>query len=147
MMDIERRRPLTFTAGRLAILVPYSIALWALAWAVIRFRGPQGAFSGKGQLAIYGYTLLLTFPINWLHLKLANLPRTEIVNAVALTLACATTIDAVCMGFFPQVYGVPPELLRKGAAWILWAGAIACFFAFLTRMRATDQGVVSSVSD
>jgi hypothetical protein len=77
-----------------------------------------------------------TVVINWLHLKLADLPRQEIVNAVAITLAAATTVDGTLSWFFPQAYGSDPEVLRHGAAFIMWAGAVAFWLAFLTRLSA-----------
>ena len=138
MSDISRpdSAGLALTPGRLAILAPYAVVLWALAWTTIHFRGPAGAFLGTQGVVTYALTVPLTILINWLHLKLARLPATEIVDAVAVTLAVATTIDGVCIGFFPQAYGVDDATLRHGVAWILWAGAVACYLAFRTRVRA-----------
>jgi hypothetical protein len=31
-----------FTPRRLAILLPYALVLWAIAWSMSRFRGPRG---------------------------------------------------------------------------------------------------------
>lgn len=134
------------TAGKLAILVPLALALWALAWSIIHFRGPVGAFVGVKGAILYAFTILLTIPINWLHLKLASLPKSEIVNAVAVTLAVATTIDGVCIGFFPQVYSVDDTTLRHGAAWLLWAGAVACYLAFRTRRAALRESAAADAA-
>jgi hypothetical protein len=123
---------------KLAILIPYGLVLWAIAWSLIRFRGPFGIFEGSKGIALFVTTVPATVLINWLHLKLANLPKREIVNAVAVTLATATTIDAVCMFRFPEVYGTDPTMLRQGAAYIIWAGAVACWLAFMTR-RSADR--------
>ena len=128
--------PLTFTASRLAVLVPYAFVLWAFAWGTIRFRGPPGAFEGEKGLVVYLAVIPATVLINWLHLKLARLPKSEIVNAVALTLAVATTLDGTFFWFFPQVYGTDPAVLRHGAAFIIWAGAVAFWLAFITRLTA-----------
>ena len=81
-------------------------------------------------------TIPTTIVINWLHLKLADLPKHEIVNAVALTLAVATTLDGTFFWFMPEVYGTDPAVLRHGAAFIIWAGAVACWLAFATRLSA-----------
>ena len=128
--------PLTFTAGRMAVLVPYAFVLWALAWSTIRFRGPHGIFEGEKGLILYLAVIPSTILINWLHLKLARLPKSEIVNAVALTLTVATSLDGTLFWFYPQVYGTDPEVLRHGAAFIIWAGAVAFWLAFLTRLTA-----------
>jgi hypothetical protein len=134
---------LAFTPRRLAILLPLALVLWALAWSAIRFRGPHGAFDGVRGVVTYLGVIPATAVINWLHLKLASLPRQEIVNAVAITLATATTLDGTLFWFFPQVYGNDPEVLRHGAAFIIWAGAVAFSLAFVTRLsvrrgRETD---------
>jgi hypothetical protein len=125
---------LAFTPRRLAILLPYALVLWALAWSAIRFRGPHGAFDGVRGVVTYVGVIPATVVINWLHLKLADLPRHEIVNAVAITLAAATTLDGTFFWFFPRVYGNDPEVLRHGAAFIIWAGAVAFGLAFVTRL-------------
>ena len=127
---------LALTPRKLAILVPYAFVLWGIAWSTIHFRGPAGAFNGNRAVLTFALTIPLTILLNWLHLKLASLPPSEIVNAVALTLAVATTIDAVCLTFFPQIYGVDHETLMHAAGWLLWAGAVACYLAFRTRRRA-----------
>jgi hypothetical protein len=128
---------LAFTRGRVAILLPYALVLWALAWTTIRFRGPHGAFVGVTGVVTYLSVIPATMLINWLHLKLANLPKREIVNAVAITLAAATTLDGTFFWFFPEVYGNDPEVLRHGAAFIIWAGAVAFWLAFVTRLSAS----------
>lgn len=130
---------LAFTPGKLAILVPLALALWVFAFCMIHFRGPAGAFTGIQGAITYALVIPLTVPVNRLHLKLAGLPKSEIVNAVALTLAVATTIDGICICFFPGVYGVDDATLRRGAAWLLWAGAVACFLAFRTRRAALRE--------
>jgi len=130
---------LAFTPGRLAILLPYALVLWALAWTTIRFRGPHGAFDGVTGIVTYLAVIPATILINWLHLKLAKLPKHEIVNAVAITLAAATTLDGTFFWFFPEVYGNDPAVLRHGAAFIIWAGAVAFWLAFLTRLSASRE--------
>jgi hypothetical protein len=128
---------LAFTPARLAVLVPYAFVLWAFAWSLIHFRGPRGAFEGGWGIATYLGTIPITMVINWLHLKLARLPKQEIVNAVAITLTIATSLDGTFFWFFPDVYGSDPALLRHGAAFIIWAGAVAFWLAFITRLSAT----------
>ncbi len=127
---------LALTPGRLVILIPYAVVLWGIAWTTIHFRGPAGAFTGIQGIITFALTIPVTILINWLHLKLARLPATEIVDAIAVTLAVATTIDGICIAFFPQVYGVDDAILCHGAAWLLWAGATACYLAFRTRSHA-----------
>jgi len=136
MTRVESDMPLAFTPRRLAILLPYALVLWAIAWSAIRFRGSHGAFEGLRGIVTYLAVIPATVLINWLHLKLADLPREEIVNAVAITLAAATTLDGTLFWFFPQVYGSDPVVLRHGAAFIIWAGAVAFWLAFLTRLSA-----------
>ncbi len=127
---------LAFTPRRLAILLPYAFALWVVAWSLIRFRGPQGAFQGWWGVATYISVIPATIFINRLHLTLAKLPKHEIVNAVAITLAAATTLDGTLFWFYPQFYGSDPTVLRQGAAFIIWAGAVAVWLAFVTRLSA-----------
>lgn len=129
-------RALAFTPSRLAILVPYAFVLWGVAWYTIHVRGPHGAFDGALGVVTYLAVIPVTVVINWLHLKLARLPKSEIVNAVAITLAVATTLDGTFFWFFPRVYSTDPVLLRHGAAFIIWAGAVAFWLAFLTRLSA-----------
>jgi hypothetical protein len=146
--DFEQRatgdRALAFTPGRLAVLVPYAFVLWASAWSLIHFRGPRGAFDGNWGILAYLGTIPATIVINWLHLKLARLPKHEIVNAVAITLTIATTLDGTCFWFFPGVYASDPVVQRHGAAFIIWAGAVAFWLAFITRLTAdrsrSDKG-------
>jgi hypothetical protein len=129
-------RALAFTPARLVVLVPYAFVLWASAWSLIHFRGPHGAFEGGWGIATYLGTIPITMVINWLHLKLARLPKHEIINAVAITLTIATSLDGAAFWFFPNVYGSDPALLRHGAAFIIWAGAVAFWLAFITRLSA-----------
>ena len=131
-----RSAGLAFTPGRLAILVPYALLPWARAWRTIHFRGPHGLFVGWCGVFTYMVIVPSTVIINGLHLVLARLPKTEIVDAIAVTLGLATTIDGVCIAFHPQVYGVDDATLRRGAAWLLWAGAVACYLAFRARAHA-----------
>jgi hypothetical protein len=133
--EVQAGRPLTFTPARLAVLIPYGVALWLFAFSVIHFSAPQ---SWVGAMGVFGYavTIPITMVINWLHLKLARLPKREIVYAVAVTLAVATTIDGIVMAFFPGVYGVDLATLQKAGAFIIWAGAVAFWLAFWTRLSA-----------
>jgi hypothetical protein len=131
-------RAVALSPAKLAILIPFGLALWALAWSIIRFRGPLGILDGWNGITLFVGTIPATVLINRLHLKIAGLPKTEIVNAVAVTLATATTIDAVCMFRFPEVYGSDSTMLRRAAAYIIWAGAVACWLAFVTR-RSADR--------
>ena len=132
-------RAVALEPRKLAILIPYAFVLWLIAWSTIRFRGPLGGLDGISGIVGYVVTIPVTVAINWLHLKLANLPKSEIVNAVAVTLATATTIDGTCLWFFPSVYGTDPVVLRKGAAFIIWAGAVAFWLAFRTRAQAVAE--------
>ena len=110
---------LAFRPERIAVLVPFALVLWLLAWSIIHFRGPHGVFAGTHALVIYALIVPLTVVINRLHLIIARLPATEMVDAIAITLAVATTIDGVCIAFYPQVYGVDEVTLRRSAAWLL----------------------------
>jgi hypothetical protein len=125
--------------SKLAILLPYALFLWCIAWSMIHFRGPHGIFEGTMGIAIYAVTIPTTVLLNRLHLKLTGLPNTQIVNCVAVTLAAATTIDGICLSFFPSMYGNNPDVLRQGAAYIIWAGAVACWLAFGTLRSAQKK--------
>ena len=124
------------TPGKVLLLVAFSSCAWFGAATYIRLGAPAGQFSGTEGLYTYGETALVTIPLNWLTRLMVRMPPRAMVQVIAVTSGWAGLLDGVAMSHFPWLYGSDPANILAGAAWLLWALAVAGILSLITTWRA-----------
>jgi hypothetical protein len=122
-------------ARKIAFLAAYAMMLWSFAWAIIHFGGPRGHFAGMQHVLLYALTIPVTLLTNLQSRRRVGLPRSQTLTAVAITSCVAMFADSLVLGWFPWIYSTNPDVARAGAAWLLWAIAVALVLAVIS---ATD---------
>jgi hypothetical protein len=120
---------------KILVLAAYAMMLWSFAWAIIHFAGPRGLFSGAQHVLLYALTIPVTMLTNRQSCRRAGLPKSQTLTAVAITSFVAMFADSIVFGWFPWVYSADSDVARAGAAWLLWAIAVALVLAAIA---ATD---------
>jgi hypothetical protein len=123
-------------ARKIAYLAAYALMLWSFAWAIIHFGGPRGLFAGAQHVLLYALTIPVTMLTNLQSRRRAGLPKSQTLTAVAITSFVAMFADSIVFGWFPWIYSPNPDAARAGAAWLLWAIAVALILAAIS---ATDS--------
>jgi len=123
-------------AGKVALLAAYGMMLWGFALGIIHFGGPRGLFAGVPHMLLYALTIPVTMLTNRQSRRRAGLKKSQTLTAVALTSTVAMLADSLILGWFPWVYSTDPDVARAGAAWLLWAIAVALALAVIS---ATDS--------
>lgn len=124
------------TPRQLAILAGYAVILWLFALGLIHFRGPAGIFEGLWHAVLYALTIPVTMYTNASSRRWAGLPKSRTLEAVAVTSLVALFMDGVAFGFFPALYSTDPHVALSGAAWLLWAIAVALVLALVSSTDA-----------
>jgi hypothetical protein len=123
-------------ARKIAALAAYAMMLWSFAWAIIHFGGPRGLFTGVRHVLLYALTIPVTMLTNLQSRKRVGLPKSQTLTAVGITSFVAMFADSLFFGWFPWIYSTDPYMARAGAAWLLWAIAVALVLAVIS---ATDS--------
>lgn len=123
-------------ARKIAALAAYAMMLWSFAWAIIHFGGPRGLFTGVRHVLLYALTIPVTMLTNLQSRKRVGLPKSQTLTAVGITSFVAMFADSLVFGWFPWIYSTDPDMARAGAAWLLWAIAVALVLAVIS---ATDS--------
>jgi hypothetical protein len=110
--------------------------LWGFALGIIHFGGPRGLFAGVPHMLLYALTIPVTMLTNLQSRRRVGLPKSQTLTAVAITSFVAMFADSLVFGWFPWVYSADPGVARAGAAWLLWAIAVALVLAAIS---ATDS--------
>ena len=125
-------------ARKIAFLAAYAMMLWSFAWGIIHFGGLRGLFAGVPHVLLYALTIPVTMLTNLQSRRRVGLPKSQTLTAVAITSFVAMFADSLVFGWFPWVYSADPGVARAGAAWLLWAIAVALVLAVIS---ATDSDV------
>jgi len=105
-------------------LVALGLLVWFIGAMAVRFGRPLGLFDAYLPL-LYLATVPVMFATVWIVRLLAGLrPGAPYVTGVALATAAAIACDGLIISFHPALYGGEGDGLARGAAWILWAGAV-----------------------
>jgi hypothetical protein len=120
---------------KIVFLAAYAMMLWSFAWAIIHFAGPHGLFAGAQHVLLYAMTIPVTMLTNLQSRRRAGLPKSQTLTAVAMTSFVAMFADSLVFGWFPWIYSTDSDVARAGAAWLLWAIAVALVLAVIS---ATD---------
>ncbi|MCP5412975.1 MAG: hypothetical protein H6924_12800 [Alphaproteobacteria bacterium] len=73
----------------------------------------------------------------WLVLKLGNLAPRELPAGAAFVGSIAMMIDGAALRFAPWLYGTDDNVLRLGAAWLLWGYGVSFAIALIWARRST----------
>jgi len=123
-------------ARKIAFLAAYAMMLWSFAWAIIHFGGSRGLFGGANHVLLYALTVPVTILTNLQSRRRVSLPKSQTLTAVAVTSFVAMFADSLVFGWFPWIYSTDPGVARAGAAWLIWAIAVALVLAVIS---ATDS--------
>jgi hypothetical protein len=119
-------------ARKIAFLFAYGMMLWSFAWAIIHFGGQRGQFAGVQHVLLYALTIPVTILTNLQCRRRVGLPKSQTITVVAITSFVAMFADSVVFGWFPWIYSTNPDVARAGAAWLLWAIAVALILAVIS---------------
>lgn len=133
--DIARSDVSVRKLRKILFLAAYAMMLWSYAWAIIHFAGPGGLFTGALHVLLYAITIPVTMLTNLQSRRRVGLPKSQTLTAVAITSLVAMFTDSVVFGWFPWIYSTDSDVARAGAAWLLWAIAVALVLAVIS---ATD---------
>lgn len=119
----------------MTILIVWGALLWASGVLILRWAVSIDALQGAPHLIAYALTVVGTIPLIPLTPRLAGLPRSETVSAVALVGMTALLIDGIVIGYIPWLYSADPVQARGCAGALLWAVGVALALAFIMQPR------------
>ncbi len=134
-LNIDPAAQAALDVRKIGFLAAYAMMLWCFAWAIIHFGGPHGTFAGAQHVLLYALTIPVTMLTNRQSRRRVGLPKSQTLTAVTITSLVAMFADSVVFGWFPWIYCTDPDTARAGAAWLLWAIAVALMLAVIS---ATD---------
>ncbi len=138
--------------SRILLFAALGAAFWFQAALIIRFCGTAVFTENNPNLILF---YLLAIPITALSLfitrRISKLPYTDLLKPVAIMTFTATSLDAVALTWFRQLYSQSFEVALCGAAWILWGVGLGLLFSFYLDLKGSkpQRGVypVHKVSD
>ena len=119
----------------MAILIAWGALLWASGVLILRWVVSIDALQGSAHVLVYALTLAGTVPLVPLTPRLAGLPRSETVSAIAVASMTALLIDGIVIGYIPWLYSADPVQARGCASALLWAVGVALALAFIMQPR------------
>lgn len=123
-----RMKPMT-------ILIAWGVVLWASGVLILRWLVSMDALHGTPQVLAYALTIAGTVPLIPLTPRLAGLPRSDTVSAIAVVSMTALLIDGIVIGYFPALYSADPVQARACAGALLWAVGVALALGFAMQPR------------
>jgi Family of unknown function (DUF5367) len=111
-------QPRSFNPILFAIL---GAIFWFEALLFIRFEGTSLFVKGNPLLwLLFGASI----PISWCLVKVSaivtKVSDDDRLNAVAIMVITAASLDGIALTWFPDWYGLSPAGLLLAAAWLLW---------------------------
>ena len=126
------------TGSQISRLVGWSLLLWAVAAAAIRFL--PGLFTDPVQ---GGLSFVTTVPVAWLSVvltrRIGSLDRDRLLAGVGLVGAVAMMVDGLVLRWAPSIYGAQDTTVRLGAAWLLWGYGISLLIALVISARGSPR--------
>lgn len=122
----------------LKLFVALGAAFWFNAALIIRFAGAT-VFSenNPGMLFFFALAVPLTWVSMYITKLVSKLRFDELLRPVVIMTFTATTLDAVALTYFRQLYSESFDVALHGAAWILWGAGLGLFFALYFSEKAT----------
>ncbi|HEV2533202.1 hypothetical protein [Phenylobacterium sp.] len=116
--------------SQIAILTLVGLAFWAAATVSIRWSAYGLLDPTRGALMF-----ATALPVGWLSVRAtrsaARLAREQLAAGVLLAGAVAMLVDGAALRWAPQVYGDTEQLVRLGAAWLLWGYGVSLVLALI----------------
>ena len=136
MLHFEEAKLLT--GSQISRLVGWSLLLWAVAAAAIRFL--PGLFTDPVQ---GGLSFVTTVPVAWLSVvltrRIGSLDRDHLLAGVGLVGAVAMMVDGLVLHWAPSIYGAQDTTVRLGAAWLLWGYGVSRLIALVISARGSPR--------
>lgn len=122
--------------SNLLLFVALGTAFWIIAALIIRFAGAT-VFSenNPGMLLFFALAVPLTLVSMYITKLVSKLRFEELLHPVVIMTFTATTLDAIALTYFRQLYSESFEVALHGAAWILWGAGLGLFFSFCLSQR------------
>lgn len=111
------------TRSQAVRMVAFGLLVWFIGAIMVRFAR-QFDLLGALMPVTYLATLPIMIVTVWLGKRIGGLQGPQYLSGVALATAAAIACDGLVIPLYPALYGGPGEDLARGAAWILFAGAM-----------------------
>lgn len=104
-------------------MVLYGLVVWFVGALAVRLVRQFDLLDAQMAL-VYLATFPMMFITVWLGRRIGGLSDAQYVTGVAVATASAIACDGLAIPLLPALYGGPGEDFARGAAWILFAGAV-----------------------
>jgi hypothetical protein len=115
------------------LFVILGAVFWFEALLFIRFEGTPLFVNGNPLLLLL---FVASIPIAWILVKtsaiVSKVDGDDILNAVAIMVLTAASLDGIALTWFPGWYGLAPAGLLLAAAWLLWGVALSLGIGYWT---------------
>jgi Family of unknown function (DUF5367) len=119
-------------SSKLSLLIFLGVFFWFVAAMTVKLSG-NAVFTEHNFYRILMF--VAAFPITFIFLsisiKVANLKKAEILNAVVVMTITATFLDGIALTWFRQLYAETFEIALYGAAWILFGAGVGLLFGYV----------------
>jgi len=126
------------SSRQIVILTAYSLLLWLLAMLSIRWMPQSLTDPVMGPLGF-----LISVPVGglcvWLAVRIAGLARHQWVAGTAIGAMPAMLLDGLALRWMPHWYANDPEVIRLGAAWLLWGYGASLAVALIAARRGGES--------
>lgn len=117
---------------KVVLSVILGVIFWFIAALTIRFFG-ESVFSENSNYKILMFILI--FPLSYVFIfitqKVADLQKSELLNAVSIVTMTAMFLDGIALTFFRGLYSDKYEVSHYGAAFILFGVGVAFLLAYV----------------
>jgi hypothetical protein len=120
----------------ISLFVLLGTLFWFEALLFIRFEGTSLFVNGNPLLlSLFGATI----PISWISVKVSEIVTKvqgdELLNAVAIMVITAASLDGIALTWCPGWYGLAPAGLSIAAAWLLWGVGLSLAIGYRTALK------------
>jgi hypothetical protein len=140
---VTQKEAIVITLKQLKILSLFTVLLWVLATAAIRYFPGSFTNSVAGNIGF-----VASIPIGWVCVRAARrwaeLAREQLVAGTAFVVALAMLIDASALRWMHAVYSTDDagSIFRLGSAWLLWGYGVSLAIALAMARRRSEEGAL-----
>lgn len=119
--------------GRLlAVFIVLGVVFWFSGMMIVRIANSAVFTAGNPLLPVM---FVLAFPLLAVTLIIAHLisrvPLREMFEPTVIMTFTALFLDGSVITFIPHLYADDPIVVMRGAAWIMWGGAVGLLLGWL----------------
>lgn len=126
--------------SKLITLIILGVVFWFSGAMSVKILG-SSVFTENNLYRIAMFVML--FPVSYIFLlisvKVANLNKSEILNAVVIMTITATFFDGIALTWFRQIYAESFETALYGAAWILFGAGVGLLIGYIMTDKTTEN--------